>query len=148
MFLIFSTRVRFPSPASYLFGGTHASKALKPITKPITSPGNSRDFSCCLCGKKQALAIARQSSPRLVSQACCYLRSTIAGKAIVRESANSKPFAYINLPTNTGPGAMFKALMNPKLKGRLDLDTLDDLTCTLWAFANRQHDLTRSTRNP
>jgi hypothetical protein len=60
-------------------------------------------------------------------------------KMMVRKGTNQKPFCYINLPTKSGQGcdvAMSKALMHPKLKGNLSLDTMDDLTATLWAYVS------------
>jgi hypothetical protein len=60
-------------------------------------------------------------------------------KMFVRRQPKQKPFCYINLPTAPGAGAanaMTKALMHPKLKGKVSLEIMDDLTAVLWAYVN------------
>jgi hypothetical protein len=64
------------------------------------------------------------------------------GKMFIRRKPSLKPFCYINLPTKKGSDmqeALSSSLMHPKLKGWGDLDGMDDLTSTLWAFINIRH---------
>jgi hypothetical protein len=59
-------------------------------------------------------------------------------KMFVRRRPGLKPFHYINLPKQAGPGTseeLQQALMHPWLKG-CGPDILDDITSTLWAYIN------------
>jgi hypothetical protein len=59
-------------------------------------------------------------------------------KMFVRRHPGLKPFHYINLPKQAGPGTSEKlqeALMHPRLRG-CGPDILDDITSTLWAYIN------------